>query len=1800
MRLHPIFFLITLLCAWPALSQRVPAADETRYKIAFRSGAFTPKKNIDKSSLDALDKKLIRANGKSLVLLQFEVMPGRQERQQLKNDSTALLEYISGNAYLAVTRSLPKEEKLKSIKIRAMLPVLPEQKMQPALIRRQFPAHAVKKQGTVDVWISSPSAFQADEVKQLLLAKNIELLPVAYEAYGVLALRIPAYRLQEIAAEPYVLYMQAAPKEDELLNTKSTALARANVLKSSLPGGRGLTGDGVVIGVGDDANPHRHIDFDGRVINHNAAPAGSHGVHVMGTAAGAGIRDERFEGYAPRAGIVAQYVSGILANAPAYVQDYNMVVTNNSYGNIVDDCESFGVYDIYSHVMDRQAIQLPHLQHVFAAGNSGSYSCAPYAAGYSNVLGGYQTAKNVIVVGGIDELGIAGAGYSKGPVRDGRIKPEITAQAIHVRSAIPVNGYGYSSGTSMSAPAVAGGLALLYERYRQLHSGADPDNGLMKALLCNGAADAGNPGPDFVYGFGMMNLLRSVNMLEQNNYFIQNISHGNSQAHQVTVGAGVAELKVMLYWNDAPASPLAASALINDLDLTVTGPGGTFYPQLPDTTPPLVGNAATTGADHVNNIEQVVIKNPVPGNYTFTVNGYRIPGGDPYKYYLVFDTLSAGITLTNPVGGERFVPGDSLYLTWDAYGNEANDFSLSFSPDNGATWSDIQNNIPAAVRQHKWFVPAIAAGQARIKLVQNGTGLEQVSAPFTILGMPVVSLAAVQCEGYIAVNWTAVPDATDYEVSILRNGEMVPVATTAANTYTFSGLSKDTAYWVSVCARYNGSKGRRALAVTRQPNAGTCAGAISDNDLKVDAILSPVSGRQFTSTALIPAAQVRVRIKNLDNAAKTGFLVKYAINGGAFIPENNTAPIASLGTYTHTFSVPADLSAIGDYLLTVVVENLSGADPVSGNDTLRAWIRHLPNDPVTLIAGGASLLDDVETAMDTTYHQVHTGLYGADRYDFTASTVNGRLRTFVSSGMAYSGSKAFTLDSRQYIAAGVADSLRATFNLGAYTVAGDDIRLDFMYKHHNQVSNAANRVWIRGNDQQPWLPLYDLYAGQGAAGVFKQTRSLEISDLLMNNGQELSSSFQVRWGQWGQYITADNLIASGYTFDDIHLYKVVNDLQLISIDTPVVVSCGLSSATPVRVTIRNSATNSITNIPVKLQLNNGAVITETIPSIPAKANLSYTFNATVNMAATGQHVLKVWTDFGGDSYKNNDTATLGIYHSPVINTYPYLQDFESGENNWRAEGQNSSWQLGTPASVRIKGAASGVNAWKTSLAGSYNDREHSYLYSPCFDISGLANPMLSFSIALDIEDCGTTLCDAAWVEYSVDGINWSRLGNTGEGTNWYNRTHSGLSSWSVLDYHRWHVASIPLPAGSYTNLRLRFVMQSDPYVSREGIAIDDIHIFDKGAARIYDRPPYESNTVSIASPAAGNWNYFTQGDQLIAAMHPGNQSLGNTTAKAYIYEGDVRDTLDQYYHSRNIVIQPAGTAINDSIAVRFYFLDKETDSLLFASGCDTCARPSSAYRLGVAVYNDAVGKENGILTDNAEGTWSFIPYNRVRIVPYDKGYYAEFKTRSPGEFWLAPNPFTNASPPLAVINSFTAVKTANQADVLVQWQMGQERHIDKYEVEVAVGNIAFQQNDFHALTIIAAGINSQVARDYQFTDTEPGKAGVRYYRLKITDRNGNITYSEAIPVVFTTELSVQVYPNPSPGIVNLVYQFEAGSRLRVAVYDINGRVVYRRQLQANAFIQKEEVDLSALAAGLYLIEVQPAAGEKKIFRLLRQ
>ncbi|MEK7226546.1 MAG: peptidase S8/S53 subtilisin kexin sedolisin, partial [Bacteroidota bacterium] len=335
-------------------------------------------------------------------------------------------------------------------------------------------------------------------------------------------------------------------------------------------------------------------------------------------------------------------------------------------------------------------------------------------------------------------------------------------------------------------------------------------------------------------------------------YFTTTVTQGSTNTHSIAVPSNTAQLKVLLYWQDPPAAVMAAKTLVNDLDLQVVSPGGTILPLKLDTLPANVNNTATNGADHTNNIEQVVISNPVAGNYGLKSIGTTIAVNPSQEYFMVYDIIPNSLVLTNPVGGEAMTPTgtyffgaqvfDTMYVQWDDYSIPTNEmFTLEFSSDGGSSWSTLSNSIPASAKLYKWAVPATPTELAKIRLKKNNTAFTQTSNAFTITALPVVSLASTQCEGYIAINWGAVPGATDYEVMKLQGDEMVSVATNASLNYTFSGLSKDSVYWVTVRARINGKPGRRAVAVSRQPNSGTCAGSISDNDLKIDSIISPAS-----------------------------------------------------------------------------------------------------------------------------------------------------------------------------------------------------------------------------------------------------------------------------------------------------------------------------------------------------------------------------------------------------------------------------------------------------------------------------------------------------------------------------------------------------------------------------------------------------------------------------------------------------------------------------------------------------------------------------------------------------------------------------------------------------------------------------------------------------------------------------------------------------------------------------------------------------------------------------------------------
>lgn len=455
------------------------------------------------------------------------------------------------------------------------------------------------------------------------------------------------------------------------------------------------------------------------------------------------------------------------------------------------------------------------------------------------------------------------------------------------------------------------------------------------------------------------------------------------------------------------------------------------------------------------------------------------------------------------------------------------------------------------------------------------------------------------------------------------------------------------------------------------------------------------------------------------------------------------------------------------------------------------------------------------------------------------------------------------------------------------------------------------------------------------------------------------------------------------------------------------------------------------------------------------------------------------------------------------------------------------------------------------------------------------------------------------MEYSADGKTWTRLGTNGTGTNWYNKNYSGKHVWSVQNYTRWHVASSALPAGM-NRLRLRFVMESDPFVNNEGIAIDDIHIYDS-VYGVYAGPPNPSPEITQAIVNGTDWIHFESAGKLLASVNPNGQNMGSTDVQAYINTGAVRVNSSQYYHHRNITIKPTAINLADSATVRFYFLDSETEALINATGCGSCFKPSSAYQLGVTKYSSPNKTlENGTLGDNTGTNYLFITPDMVEIVPFQKGYYAEFKVKDFSEFWLNNGGLGNNQALPVELISFTVKKNLNN-DIDLDWITASENNTARFEIELAKGNDAYSSNHFVKIGEVKSTGNSTSEKQYQFTDKEIDKAGVRYYRLKMVDNDGRFTYSEIRAVIIEEEVKWQVYPNPSSGLFNVVYQANVGEKVSIKVHDFNGKLVRQDYSASNAFIQKTTIDLSGLqfASGIYLLEI--ATSEKiRVFRLLKR
>jgi hypothetical protein len=626
------------------------------YTIQLKNRAFIPEARSDPyfdhlQQIRSMNYQLI--SGKIHALLQFYSIPDESHRQRLSNLGIQLHDYIPENSFTASMPTNLTENDFRQSGIRAVVIFEPADKLSELFQYEVINLWARPIPGKLDVIIRYYPDVDNLLAQETMISLGGEIL-YSSPYFERLTVRINQGILNNLASLEWVSWIEPVPPPPTTFNDGSRASIRVNEIQSAP---YNLTASGVRLGMWDGGRVDAHDGFSGRLNIIENVSVNSHATHVAGTMAGSGAGSEN------------NVLRGMSIQAPIYSWDFNgdvptemlngrnnqlIVVSQNSWGADMwywtgQLGDVFGVYAQESRDYDR-LIRDNGLQIVFAAGNDRdkNWYLQYRTTGYRSLSYGYgQCSKNTIVVGAITKTDQMTTFSAWGPAIDGRLKPDVVAVGYAVNSTLPGNTYsGYDpnwSGTSMAAPAVSGAIGLLVQRYRQINSGSDPSPTLVKSILLNTATDLGNPGPDYSYGYGKVDALEAVKVIERQTFLAANISQGATNNHSLQVPSGLTRMRVLLAYADKEAADNANPTLVNNLDIKLIAPNAQEF--LPLTLDPDNPSAnASSAVNNRDNIEQIVVNNPTAGTWTIRVTAPTVPFG-PQSYVVTWDIPSINVTI---------------------------------------------------------------------------------------------------------------------------------------------------------------------------------------------------------------------------------------------------------------------------------------------------------------------------------------------------------------------------------------------------------------------------------------------------------------------------------------------------------------------------------------------------------------------------------------------------------------------------------------------------------------------------------------------------------------------------------------------------------------------------------------------------------------------------------------------------------------------------------------------------------------------------------------------------------------------------------------------------------------------------------------------------------------------------------------------------------------------------------------------------------------------------------------------------
>lgn len=631
--------------------------------LALKSGVF----KLTKGAVPDIKE------GGEHAYLQFDSPLNNSKLKELEGAGVEVEEYIHPNAYRVM---LPSNDAVATVaafdNFHAATKEHPADKIEPTLLNDGASQSSINDDATIDVLVSTRSAVSSKSINKFLQSMIVEYLfefrrltgrdyvptkeereqveaqfiDTSYSTDTIIETKLPRTLIAKLAERPEVAAITAFPPEVAETNTVSANLSNIPLAKQTItPEGQPIeNGSGIRVGIWDTAQIDNHRDINNLTLIDKAGVS-PHSTHVAGTVAGLGQGNARAKGMAEGVLLFSHDFRGSIdTEIETFTQRNQYDLSNHSYGVVVgcvgqnvrfvDNVNQFGLYGIPAQTWDR-SIRANNDIRIKAVGNDRGEFCnrgngilakdGEERKG-KRTLAGRSVAKNAIKVGSVplvepgQRLGAFASSFSSfGPTNDGRLGVTVVAKGEQVLSTDPGNQYRVRQGTSMAAPVVTGGLAIVIKHFNNTF-GAKMTASQAKAIVSHTADDWGVKGPDYETGFGLFDAKAAVDIINLGQKHIFDVvlsESGDKKIFQLQVDEG-RPFKATIAWTDLPASLTAKFSLVNNINIKLIDPSGTEH--LPWTmdlndmhAPP------RRGINQVDTVEQVLVDAPIPGTWQLMI-----------------------------------------------------------------------------------------------------------------------------------------------------------------------------------------------------------------------------------------------------------------------------------------------------------------------------------------------------------------------------------------------------------------------------------------------------------------------------------------------------------------------------------------------------------------------------------------------------------------------------------------------------------------------------------------------------------------------------------------------------------------------------------------------------------------------------------------------------------------------------------------------------------------------------------------------------------------------------------------------------------------------------------------------------------------------------------------------------------------------------------------------------------------------------------------------------------------------------